>query len=207
MIGYLEGALLKIEEDGIMLLVNQIGYEILLPTYVMHRIGTRQPGDQIALYIYHQQTERQPKPVLIGFDEEADKDFFRQFISVDDIGPLKAVKAMTIPVGDIAAAIEAKDTAALQNLKGIGHRTAQKIIASLSGKTSAYATAPSGPTEKEPVENEISQEVVKVLISQLGYKISEARRLVAEALTRKQNPATPEDLFDEIFRGPAQPKS
>ena len=139
MIGYMEGTLLKIGEDRILLLANQVGYEVMLPTFVMETVRTQEIGDQLALYIFFQQTERQPKPVLIGFNLEAEKEFFQHFISVEDIGPLKAVKAMTIPVRDIARAIEAKDLAKLKQLKGIGNRTAQKIVATLSGKMDKFA--------------------------------------------------------------------
>ena len=92
MIGYLQGTLLKIENDKILLLVNQVGYEVLLPVVVMQTLTAKPIGEEISLYIYHQQTERQPKPVLIGFNLEAEREFFQLFISVEDIGPIKAVK-------------------------------------------------------------------------------------------------------------------
>ena len=107
MIGYIEGKILKKEEDRILVLTNQIGYEILLPAIVMASLQAKRIGDDISLFIYYQQTERQPKPVLIGFNLEVEKEFFQYFISVEDIGPLKAVKALTMPVREIATAIEA----------------------------------------------------------------------------------------------------
>ena len=80
MIGYLEGSLLKVSEDRILLLANQVGYEILLPAFVMNTVKSKPIGDKLSLYIYYQQTERQPKPVLIGFNLEAEKEFFQLFI-------------------------------------------------------------------------------------------------------------------------------
>jgi Holliday junction DNA helicase RuvA len=91
MIGYLEGKLLKKENDRILLLTNHVGYEIMLPQIVMETLNARLIGDEINLYIYFQQSERQPKPVLIGFNLEIEKDFFQHFIAVEDIGPLKAL--------------------------------------------------------------------------------------------------------------------
>ena len=139
MIGYLEGKLLKKETDRVLVLANQIGYEVLLPVIVMESFQAKNIGDKISLYIYHQQTERQPKPVLIGFNLEVEKEFFQYFISVEDIGPLKAAKALNIPVRDIARAIELKEVDQLRQLKGIGNRTAQKIIATLHGKMEKFA--------------------------------------------------------------------
>ena len=201
MIGYLEGAILKIEQDRILLLANQVGYEVLCPRVVMSRIQSKTIGEEIALYIYYQQTERQPKPVLIGFDNEDEKDFFQQFISVEDIGPLKAVKALDMPINEIAGAIEAKDGAKLQRLKGIGNRTAQKIIAALSGKMQRFAKA--YPLEETPAEidDSVTQQVMEVLVSQLGYKKNEAKRLIADTIRRKDDLSTAEELFEEIFRG------
>ena len=105
MIGYLEGKVLKKEDDRVLVLANQVGYEVLLPAFVMESLKTTDIGDEISLYIFFQQTERQPKPVLIGFNLEVEKEFFQYFISVEDIGPLNAVKALTVPVREIADSI------------------------------------------------------------------------------------------------------
>ncbi len=201
MIGYIEGSLLKIGEDRILLLAGQVGYEVLLPAYVVESLHARNIGDRLTLYIYYQQTERQPKPVLIGFNTEEEKEFFQLFISVEDIGPLKAVKAMTLPVGEIARAIEAKDLAALKKLKGIGSRTAQKIIATLGGKMERFALPPEAAGRPAAVDAETVDAVVEVLVTQLGHKIVHARRLVSEALERNGAIATPEELFEEVYRG------
>ena len=120
MIGYIEGKILKKEDERVLVLANQVGYEILLPAFVMEGLATQKVGDDIALYIFYQQTERQPKPILIGFNLEAEKEFFQFFISVEDIGPLKAVKALGVPVREVARAIENRDVHSLTQLKGIG---------------------------------------------------------------------------------------
>ncbi|MGB7919299.1 MAG: Holliday junction branch migration protein RuvA [Desulfobacterales bacterium] len=205
MIGYLEGNLLKIGEDRILLLANQVGYEVLLPAYLIERMHAGDIGGPLALYIYYQQTERQPKPVLIGFNSEEEKEFFQHFVSVGDIGPLKAVKAMTLPVGEIARAIETKDQAALKRLKGIGSRTAQKIIATLCGKMERFALPTEAAIQKRSVDGETVDAVIEVLVSQLGHKVSDARRLVAEALDRNGAITTPEELFEEVYRGESKP--
>ena len=204
MIGYLEGTLLKTGKDRILLLSNQIGYEIILPAFVMDTVRAKNTGEPLSLYIYYQQTERQPKPVLIGFNLEAEKEFFQLFVTVEDIGPLKAVKAMTIPVRDIARAIENRDETRLRQLKGIGSRTAQKIIATLSGKMDKFALI--RKTEKIPSQEEIdiTRPVIDVLVSQLGHRMADARKMIAAALDRNPGVRTPEELFDELYRGEKQ---
>jgi len=201
MIGYLEGKILKKEDDRILVLANQIGYEVLLPAIVMESLQDKQVGDEISLYIFYQQTERQPKPVLIGFNLEVEKEFFQYFISVEDIGPLKAAKALTVPVREIANAIEAGDINLLTKLKGIGRRTAQKIIASLEGKMGKFALIRPDDRQAEPPVEDFSKQVLDVMIKQLGHRMADARQMIEKALKRNSAIKTAEELFEEVYRG------
>jgi holliday junction DNA helicase RuvA len=158
-------------------------------------------GDEVSLYIYHQQTERQPKPVLIGFNLEVEKEFFQQFVSVEDIGPLKAVKALNIPVREIASAIEAKEISKLMQLKGIGRRTAQKIVATLEGKMGKFALIRPLPQKETPMGVDFTKQVMEVMVKQLGHKADDAKQMIARAMKRNSSIATPEELFEEVYRG------
>ncbi|MFZ0483519.1 MAG: Holliday junction branch migration protein RuvA [Desulfobacterales bacterium] len=200
MIGYLEGKLLKKGDDRILVLANQVGYEVLLPAFVMNTFRAKSVGDPVSIYIYHQQTERQPKPVLIGFNLEVEKEFFQYFISVEAIGALKAVKALDIPVRDIARAIESKNVHKLKQLKGIGDRTARKIIATLEGKMDKFALIRKTQQEEIPIVEDLSQQVLDVLVDQLGYKIKDAKQMITDAMERNSNISTPEELFEEVYR-------
>ncbi len=200
MIGYLQGTLLKKYDDQILLLVNNTGYEILIPAFVMESLNEKSKGDEISLFIYFQQTERQPKPVLIGFNYESEKEFFQHFISVEAIGPIKAVKAMNLPVEEIAGFIERSDSNSLKKLTGIGGRTAQKIIATLEGKVSKFTTKTVEQTSDVKNDN-ITEQVFEVLVEQLGHRPVEAKLLIDEAYIRNSEINSPEDLFDEIYSG------
>jgi len=201
MIGYLEGKILTKEDDRILLLVNHVGYEVLLPSIVLETLKNKMVGDELSLYIYHQQTERQPKPVLIGFNLEAEKEFFQLFISVEAVGPLKAARAMNIPVRDIARAIETENASVLKQLKGIGSRTAQKIIATLKGKMGKFVLISKTDTVTVPAYVDFKSQVLRVLVDQLGHKTSDAKQMIAQALNRNRSVSTPEELFDEVYRG------
>jgi len=200
-IGYLEGKLLKKEEDRVLLLTNQIGYEVLLPAIVMESLQNKNVGEDISLYIFFQQTERQPKPVLIGFNLEIEKEFFQYFISVEDIGPLKAVKALNVPIRDIATAIESGEIARLTQLKGIGRRTAQKIIATLEGKMGKFALIQPVEHQETPLIEDFTKQVLDVMIKQLGHKPADARKMVVKAMKRNDAITTAEELFDEVYKG------
>ena len=204
MIRYIEGKLFKKEEDRIVVLANGMGYEILLPaivrqTFVSKRAG--EDGDSVKLFIYYHQTERQPKPMLIGFNFEPEKEFFLKFITVEDIGPPTAVKALTLPIPRIARAIEERDSKTLERMKGVGKRTADKIIATLHGKVGKFALMIEDQIREPPEVENFQKQVEDVLMKDLGHKMSEAQRLVKEAMMRNPAMTTPEELFEEVYRG------
>jgi Holliday junction DNA helicase RuvA len=205
-ISYLRGALKSdhVHDDRLTLIVNGIGYEVLIPAFVMKRIrAEKKDGDELELHVSYNQTERQPKPVLVGFQSGLDKEFFELFISVEDIGPMAAVKALVKPVREIARSIEGKDAKALKELKGIGERKAEKIIATLKGKVAKYALMPEIETPVEVVED-FRKEVEEVLVNQLGHKLMEARKLIEEAMKRNTRISSSEELFEEVYRGQRQ---
>jgi len=204
MIGYIEGKIIKNDQDGLLLLNNGIGYEILLPEITFVSFQKHQIGEAVSLFIYYHRTERQPVPILIGFENEMDKIFFKRFISVEDIGVIKAVKALTISVETIITAIENEDMKTLTSLKGIGKRTAAKIIATLKGKFDDFKIEfDSGPENSKTVnvKDDYSSSVVDVLTFQLGYHRKEAEKLVREAVSRKPDMITPEEVLEEVYRG------
>ena len=205
MISYLDGTLFKKEGDKLVVLAQGVGYEVLLPSIVSQALAGKrsgEDGDRVKLHIFYHQSEHQPKPVLVGFNTEVEKEFFEKFIKVEAIGPTAAVKALTMPVSTIARAIEEKDTSTLQRLKGIGKRTADKIVATLQGKVGKFALVRDEQMPVPPVEPEdLRRQVEDVLVKQLGHTRSEAARMVSEAMA--QNPAitSPEELFEEVYRG------
>jgi holliday junction DNA helicase RuvA len=201
LISYLEGILKSISDEKVTLVVHGVGYEILLPNYVMQEARRILALDgQAGFFISFHQTERQPKPVLVGFNQDVDREFFELFISVEDIGPLAAVKALTKPAREIARSIEDKDIKGLRQLKGIGERKAEKIVATLKGKVAKYALI--RDTRHEPeVKEDFRIEVEGVLVAQLGYRSPEARKMVEEALKREPAICSSEELFNEVYRG------
>jgi Holliday junction DNA helicase RuvA len=167
----------------------------------MKSLQAKNIGAEISLYIFFQQTERQPKPVLIGFNLEVEKEFFQHFISVEAIGPLKAVRALSIPVREIANAIEAGEINTLAQLKGIGRRTAQKIIATLEGKMGKFALIRPDDAVSASLDEDFSKQVLDVMIHQLGHKAADARQMIDKALKRNPSIFSAEELFDEVYRG------
>jgi len=201
MISYLEGKIIETYDDRITLLVNGIGYDILIPAYSMNEIRRdAETLSELKLFVSYNQTERQPKPILVGFKTSLDRKFFELFITVEDIGPTAAIKALVKPVREIARSIEEKDTLALRQLKGIGERKAEKIIATLKGKVAMYALMPEIEAIPEAVAD-FRKDVEDILVNQLGHKHFEARNMIEDAIKRDPRISSFEELFEEVYRG------
>lgn len=213
MIGYLRGQLLEIDEHGVLLDVNGVGYEVLMPAVEVKALRARlhgQNGDgpaEVALHIYYHVSERQPAPLLIGFNDRQTKQFFKALLTVADVGPALATKAMVMPVCEIASAIERRDVRTLGTLPGIGKRKADQIVATLKGKVLPFALLPA-PELAEAEAREAGQgeqdfvaDVTLVLVDSLGYKPAEANRMIRDALNRRPDVAGYQELLEEIWAG------
>lgn len=209
MIGYLKGKLIDRDETSVIVAVGGVGYEVMLPAIEMKALRARLqqngagPEPEVALYIHYHVAERQPVPLLIGFTERQSRAFYRMLLTVAEVGPVLAAKAMTIPVCDFAGAIERKDVRALSALPGIGRRKADQIIATLKGKVLEFALMPAPPVEEAPAVEEAADfvaDVATVLVS-VGHRPAEAQRMIEAA--RKRNPAIADaqSLLEEIWKG------
>ena len=212
MIATLAGRVTRKLEDRIILECGGIGYEVFLPPIALRRIdgaGADAKGSELQLVVYYHATRDQPRPVLIGFTSDLDKEFFEKLITVKDIGPMVAARALAAPVGELAAAIARQDEKYLRALPGIGPQKAKNIVAQLQSKVAKFALAREGeravaPSPKMPTTADadgLRELVWEVLVKQLGHRPSEASQLIAEAFRRRPEIATAEALFDEIYRG------
>jgi Holliday junction DNA helicase RuvA len=210
MIASLTGRLRGGLRERIVLETGGVGYEVFLPPIVLRQLEAGHADGELSLVTHYHATRDQPRPVLIGFLAELDKEFFEKLIDVKDMGPLAAAKALAAPVPEIAAAIARQDEKYLRSLPGIGPQKAKNIVAQLHGKVAKFALAADGapaapaasPRPAPPPDAEALRELVwDVLTKQLGHRPSEASQLIADAFRRRPELATAEELFDEIFRG------
>ena len=213
MIATLSGRLRRRLEDRIILEVGGVGYEVFLPPIALRALeGAHAEGgdkaSELALVIYYHATRDQPRPVLIGFTSDLDKEFFEKLITVKDIGPMVAARALALPVAELADAIARQDEKFLRALPGIGPQKAKNIVAQLQSKVAKFALARAGAAA-EPVEvspgaldtDGLRELVWEIMVKQLGHRPSEASQLITDALRRRPSIMSPEELFDEIYRG------
>jgi len=212
-IATLAGRLRRKLEDRVVVECGGLGYEVFLPPIAQRQIehvtaGPGEKGSELELVIYYHATRDQPRPVLIGFTSDLDKEFFEKLITVKDIGPMVAARALAMPVGELAAAIARQDEKFLRGLPGVGSQKAKNIVAQLQNKVAKFALAregaPAGPVAAvpTPVDADGLRELVwEIMVKQLGHRPSEASQLITDALRRRPSIMSPEELFDEIYRG------
>jgi Holliday junction DNA helicase RuvA len=219
-IASLRGKLRRKLEDRVVVEAAGVGYEVFVPPVTQQELvhakaGDGDAADEVALEIHYHATQNQPRPVLIGFTSELDREFFEKLITVKDVGPMVAARSLAAPVGEIAAAIARQDEGYLRRLPGIGPQKAKNIVAQLQAKVAKFAlaregepgAAPSTGSSAPPDADGLREVVWEVLTKQLGHRPSEASQLVTDALRRRPTIATPEELFDEIYRGQAAAKA
>ncbi len=209
MIASLRGRLRRRLEDRVVVESAGVGYEVVLPPVVARGLdgavaGAGDEAAELALVIYYHATRDQPRPVLIGFGGELEREFFERLITVKDVGPLVAARALVAPIPEIADAIVRKDERFLRRLPGIGPQKCRNIIAQLEGKVAKYALMPHAEPPKPAAAGEEADEVRalvrEVLVRQLGLRPVEAEQAIRQALARRPGIDTPEALFEEIYR-------
>ncbi|OIO80544.1 MAG: Holliday junction DNA helicase RuvA [Candidatus Omnitrophica bacterium CG12_big_fil_rev_8_21_14_0_65_43_15] len=204
MISHICGKVADKKDSSIVLDVNGIHYEILVPGAVMKVIEDRIAPDgtiKLTTFYYHQLEPSRATPTLVGFLNEIEKEFFEKFITVSGIGPRAAVRALNIPFSQVAKAIDEADKAMLKSLPGIGEQRAKEIIAKLQGKVGKYALMQDtgiscAPKEKTP---DFAEEALDVLL-QLQYKKHEAKEMIDKALKRSPCIKSAEELLNEVYR-------
>lgn len=203
MIDYVSGRLERVEPDSATLAVGPAGLQVLISPWTCQQLQPRL-GQDVKLYTvsYLQGFGMNTfQPVLVGFESEQDRGFFQLMTTVDRLGPRAVLRALTKPVNQIAAAIEAGDVAFLKQLPGIGRQTSAQIIAKLQGKVAGYAVG-AGPatavtTAAAPVSSHPAAADVLEVLAQLGYSAAESERMLAEALQHGDGDA--ETLIRRIF--------
>ena len=202
MIAQIVGKITQRRNDCVILDVNGICYEVLIPQIIMSRIQDFIQDGSIKLITYHYfQTEPSKSvPVLIGFINDVEKEFFALFITVSGIGPRAAIKAINKPISTIAKWINDGDVSLLCSLPGIGQQRAKEIIAKLQGKMGKFGLIQDDQAQiKSKIADDIKTEALEVLL-QLQYKKQEAKAMINKAIERSSKINSTEDLLNEVYR-------
>ena len=154
MITKMTGLLTRVLDDEVRLQVGPFEYQVMVSEAVRRQIQLR-VGTEITFHIseYFEGNSSGSRfvPRRIGFNTEAELDFFDLFCTVEKIGVKKALKAMARPVKEIADAISRQDARWLSTLPGIGATTAEQIVTTLKRKVTPFIMLSTPPaTEPSP---------------------------------------------------------
>ncbi len=213
MISRIEGELLELIDGRAMLACGSLTYELHVPGFDHMRLAAC-TGRTMVFHTLHYLESQGPTgpfvPRLIGFASAEDRAFFELFTTVKGMGNRKALRALQLPCGTVAGAIAEKDVDLLKSLPEIGKRTAETIVAELSGKVDRFVelkpdnaigrsgqrgTAGTGDNGRA----EMIRDAVAVLV-QLGEQKLIARQLVDRALAADKTLATADQLMAAALR-------
>ncbi|MFC2061963.1 Holliday junction branch migration protein RuvA [Elusimicrobiota bacterium] len=170
MYAYIKGMLRSKNSDRIVIENSGIGYEMIIGAMTYNNLPN--PPEEVMLYTYHY--IREDKEELYGFSSTGEKRLFEILVGVSSIGPGKAVSILSqVSPAQFIDAVKKKDLLAVSSVKGIGKKTAERMILELKDKLGEITLDETvGIADRTKIEDAMSG-----LVS-LGFKENEARELI-----------------------------
>jgi holliday junction DNA helicase RuvA len=193
MITYLKGAVIQIDRPTnnrtlLILEVNQIGYEIQVPNRLTREISAE---DRIFQVFTHVQTKEE-QTVLFGFSSKAERDLFRQLISVSGVGAQLAIALLdTLELTDLVQAIVSGNIRLLTKAPGVGNKIAERMALELKTKLKQWRINLGLSETTSSVVSSAIQEDVETTLLALGYtnlEIVEALQALSQDPQLAANP-------------------
>ena len=190
MIGRVRGRLAEATEQGALIDVGGVGYEVELTTG--GRAALPEVGEELALHTHF--LVREDAQQLYGFAIRPERDVFRALLRLPGVGPKLALAVLsTFKLDELARAAADGDAARLTRVQGIGRKTAERMLVDLKDRLDAFNLKPAA---EPPRADGATREAERALVS-LGYRPQQAARLVAEV---DGDAASTEQLVREALR-------
>lgn len=181
MIGYLKGKLLYAEENVAVLEVNGVGYELTLSSSALKNVLDNRGGE-----VYTYLAVREDGVSLYGFISVEEKKMFLKLITVTGVGPKMGITVLSqTSLKDLATAIAMSDIKALASIKGLGKKTAERIIVELREKMSAEIDEKALCKKQTPtidLTDKDYQDAMMALLG-LGFEKGECVKVLSKAKT------------------------
>ena len=189
MIAFIKGKVIDEFEGGVVLENNGIGYEILCSAALLANLSAEKEG---GVFTYLQVKEDGLS--LFGFDNKEEKRMFLKLISVSGIGPKMAMGILSgMRVNELATAIAMNDVKGLSRIKGLGKKTAERIILELRESVSAENAAIAAEESfAAPVFTSEDEDAIIALMG-LGFSGIQSRNAVKTA--KEQGAETIQDVI------------
>lgn len=177
MIGYLKGNLIYAENNAVILEVNGVGYEITCSASVFSYLTT-EGGREVYTYT----AVKEDGVSLYGFISPEEKKMFLNLITVSGVGPKMGITVLSnMNLSQLAESIASSDVKTLSSIKGLGKKTAERIILELREKIAndAVGILKNDRDNKEQL-TELDQDAIIALMS-LGFKKGECVEALKKA--------------------------
>ena len=198
MITFLEGTLVEALPTHVVVNVHGVGYHVLIPLSSYDKL----PAVGAPIKILTHLAIREDAHVLYGFMSHAERDLYRLLVThVSGIGPKTALDVLSgTTVTSFKAAVVAGDAALLAKTKGIGKKTAERIIVELKDKVGIAAAweAASAGHAPTPEEAKVTDAVLGLIA--LGYKQVDAHKAVKQVQEKGGAGLTTEDLVRQALK-------
>lgn len=183
MISYIKGYLSAKNPAQVVIECNGIGYALLISLNTYSKISEL---NEVQLFIETVYV-RDDNPRYYGFADEEERDLFRKIISVSGVGGSSAILMLSsLSAADIAGAINTANVAMLKSIKGIGEKTAQRIVVDLKGKLGKHEGGISQILNTSYNKNK--EEALMALVT-LGFQKAAAEKAIEKA-TKQQGIST-----------------
>ena len=159
MIGYISGLIIDKDAKTIIVLTQGVGYKIHVPSELL---AGAKIDNKIQLYIHT--AVREDDIALYGFSKKEELEFYEQLLTVSGIGPKMGMDILGTPIHLTKSAIINEDAAFLKKIKGLGTKTAERLILELKNKIT-----PSISKDGKPSFGSVNEDAVSALES-LGYE-------------------------------------
>lgn len=201
MITRITGKLVHLTDVCAYLQLGGLEYEVLVPDLVRRQLQG-QIGQEISLrtieYLEGNPQQGRLTPRMVGFANDAEKEFFELVCSVDGVGAKKTLRAMVRPVREVATAIEERDIKQLSTLPGVGPAVAERIIAKLRRKMAKFALmVPS--SLPDAADRDILAEAYEALLS-VGHTAQDANARIETIKESGKRFKTVEDILADIYQ-------
>ncbi len=198
MIARLHGVLIAAHPTRVIVDCHGVGYAVSVSLAAFEKLPA--PGSEVTLSIYHHVVAHEGTHQLFGFVSEPEQEMFEMLISITGIGPRLAMNILsTTTVARLREAIANADVKTLSSLRGIGKKTAERLVVELRDKLGGESAATS-LVALSPDQRRKWDDAVGALVS-LQYKASDAQKAVQAATDRLGSEASVEDLVRAALRG------
>jgi Holliday junction DNA helicase RuvA len=195
MIAFLKGRLVHREPTHVIIDVNGVGYLVTISLQTFSEIK-----EQENILLHTHLAIREDAHVLFGFSNESEKRLFQQLITVNGVGPSTAIVMLSyMNSNELKTAIVQEDAGALQRIKGIGGKTAQRVIIDLKDKLKKESWDESQPAISTGSNNTLRKEALSALLT-LGLPKAAAEKSVDTVLKKSGNTITLEDLVKQALK-------